>query len=304
MTDPAVESLRQVQLTFQDKSTDSNLEAQVTREDWLNEVKTQIESNNSNIDWAAGSLSFLENATEESLSAETPLLLETANEPRLEPCTEEPRLDSTEESTLELTQTEAVNEALGLEPVAEPTVPSQIEFVVDVAPDALSASENLEILDFVNEPLPEPFEEASGKVTEQLGSLTLPAALCDEDLLQELASIPNKMGFKIGEVADMLGIKQYVLRYWETEFDVLKPKKAANNQRYYTKKDVENVYLIRKLLHRDRFSIEGARAALKDLKNVVKKEKDWVQVNSKVETMQERVDHLLVDLRKLRALFV
>lgn len=144
-------------------------------------------------------------------------------------------------------------------------------------------------------------EETAPKV---IGALSLPAALCDEELLQELAGIPNKMGFKIGDVADLLGIKAYVLRYWETEFEVLKPKKAANNQRYYTKKNVENAFLIRKLLHRDRFSIEGARAALKDLKTVVKKEKDWTQVTAKVATLEERLDHLLVDIKQLRNLFV
>lgn len=141
-------------------------------------------------------------------------------------------------------------------------------------------------------------------VPEKVSPLSLPAALCDDQLLKELSAIPNKMGFKIGEVAEMLGIKQYVLRYWETEFDVLKPKKAANNQRYYTKKDVENVFLIRKLLHRDRFSIEGARSALKDLKTVVKKEKDWSQVTQKVDLMQEKLNTLIGDLRNLKQAFL
>lgn len=140
-------------------------------------------------------------------------------------------------------------------------------------------------------------------VVETFGPLSLPAALCDEQLLKELSAIPTKMGFKIGEVAELLGIKQYVLRYWETEFDVLKPKKAANNQRYYTRKDVENVFLIRKLLHRDRFSIEGARAALKELKTVVRKEKDWSQVTQKVDLMQERLETLIADLRSLKQAF-
>lgn len=139
---------------------------------------------------------------------------------------------------------------------------------------------------------------------EKHSAASLPAALCDETLLKELAQIPTKMGFKIGEVAEMLGIKQYVLRYWETEFDVLKPKKAANNQRYYTKKDVENVFLIRKLLHRDRFSIEGARTAMKELKNVVKKEKDWSQVNQRVDMLQDRVENLIGDLRRLKEAFI
>lgn len=138
--------------------------------------------------------------------------------------------------------------------------------------------------------------------------LSLPAALCDELLLQEIQSIPEKMGFKIGEVAEILNVKQYVLRYWESEFDILKPKKASNNQRYFTKKDVENVFLIRKLLHRDRFSIEGARAALKDLKQFVraevKKEKEISSLQSQMESVQNQMDGLLMDIRRMRKLFV
>lgn len=133
--------------------------------------------------------------------------------------------------------------------------------------------------------------------------LSLPAALCDDKLLEEINSIPDKMGFKIGDVADMLGIKQYVLRYWETEFDLLKPKKASNNQRMYTRKDVENAFLIRKLLHRDRFSIEGARNALKELKAHVKKEKDYSQVVHRLESIHDRIEDLVLEIRRTRQLF-
>jgi DNA-binding transcriptional MerR regulator len=133
--------------------------------------------------------------------------------------------------------------------------------------------------------------------------ISLPAALCDDKLLEEINSIPDKMGFKIGDVADMLGIKQYVLRYWETEFDLLKPKKASNNQRMYTRKDVENAFLIRKLLHRDRFSIEGARNALKELKAHVKKEKDYSQVVHRLDNLHDRLEDLVLDIRKARQLF-
>ncbi len=136
---------------------------------------------------------------------------------------------------------------------------------------------------------------------------TLPAALCDDLLMEELKSIPDKMGFKIGDVAELLQIKAYVLRYWETEFDVLKPRKATNNQRLYTKRDVENAYLIRKLLHRDRFSIEGARNAMKDLKNHVKKEKDYIHVVKKFQNLSvnfsDRLEGVAGDIRKLRQLF-
>ncbi len=105
----------------------------------------------------------------------------------------------------------------------------------------------------------------------------------DSDLQMELTSIPDKLAFKIGEVADLLGVKAYVLRYWETEFDILKLKKSKHNQRMYERRDVENLLLIRKLLYRDRFSIEGARAALKKLR------KDNVRVKQ-IKTLSEHID--------------
>lgn len=139
----------------------------------------------------------------------------------------------------------------------------------------------------------------------------MPSVLVDEELLSELRSIPDRFGFKIGDVADLLGIKQYVLRYWEQEFEILKPKKASNNQRMYTKRDVENAFLIRKLLYRDKFSIEGARLALKDIKYVVKKEKTTQQnIEKKMERLdqsqhyiQEQIQQLITEIKKTKALF-
>lgn len=131
----------------------------------------------------------------------------------------------------------------------------------------------------------------------------MPNVLVDEELLKEIATIPDRFGFKIGDVADMLGIKQYVLRYWEQEFDILKPRKASNNQRLYTKKDVENAYLIRKLLYRDKFSIEGARRALKDVKFAVKKEKDFQSVVLKIENVQEQIRSFVDEIQKTKQMF-
>lgn len=131
----------------------------------------------------------------------------------------------------------------------------------------------------------------------------LPNVLVDEQLLSEIASIPDRFGFKIGDVADLLEIKQYVLRYWEQEFDLLKPKKASNNQRLYTKKDVENAFLIRKLLYRDKFSIEGARQALKDVKFAVKKEKDFNSVIQRMDQIQEHIKNFVEDIRKTKSFF-
>lgn len=134
-----------------------------------------------------------------------------------------------------------------------------------------------------------------------------PSVLVDDQLMQEIASIPDRFGFKIGDVADLLGIKQYVLRYWEQEFELLKPKKASNNQRFYTKKDVENAFLIRKLLYRDKFSIEGARQALKDVKFVVKKEKDkekdFSSVIQKMDFVQDQIKNFVSEIRKTKGFF-
>lgn len=142
-----------------------------------------------------------------------------------------------------------------------------------------------------------------GSVGLKPNDFSLPAALVDHELLRELAGIPDRMGFKIGDVAELLGVKQYILRYWETEFDILKPKKAQNNQRYYTRKDVENVFLIRKLLHRDKFSIEGAKAALKGLKKIVKKEKESMALMDRIEQLEQRGIELEKGLDRLRQLF-
>lgn len=136
---------------------------------------------------------------------------------------------------------------------------------------------------------------------------SLPQVLVDAELLKELSEIPDRFGFKIGDVADLLGIKQYVLRYWEQEFDILNPKKASNNQRLYTKKDVENAFLIRKLLYRDKFSIEGARRALKEVKSVLrqekKKDKDIVSVIQRIEFVQSEIRSFIDDIKQAKKMF-
>lgn len=77
-------------------------------------------------------------------------------------------------------------------------------------------------------------------------------------------SIPNKLFFKIGEVAEIAGVEQHVLRYWEDEFDVLKPDKNRSGQRLYQKKDVDQVLEIKQLLYADKFTIAGAKNKLKN----------------------------------------
>lgn len=71
--------------------------------------------------------------------------------------------------------------------------------------------------------------------------------------------IPDKLYFRIGDVAKLCGVEAYVLRFWETEFPQLKPNKSGTGQRLYRKRDVELALRIKQLLHHDGYTIQGAR---------------------------------------------
>ena len=73
----------------------------------------------------------------------------------------------------------------------------------------------------------------------------------------------EKLYYSIGEVVEMLGINASALRYWEKEFDILKPKKNGKGDRFYTKEEIEKVRLIYHLIRERGFTTEGARAQLK-----------------------------------------
>jgi len=78
------------------------------------------------------------------------------------------------------------------------------------------------------------------------------------------APLPSKKYFRIGEVSRLLEIPSHVLRYWETEFRAVRPLKSASGQRVYSRRDVERLQLIKRLLRDERYTIEGARRALKE----------------------------------------
>jgi DNA-binding transcriptional MerR regulator len=85
--------------------------------------------------------------------------------------------------------------------------------------------------------------------------------------------IPDKLFFRIGEVSAMLGLESYVLRYWETEFPSLSPKKSGTGHRLYRRKDVELLLRIKHLLYEKRFTIDGARQFLQaEAKNMHQKD--------------------------------
>ena len=79
------------------------------------------------------------------------------------------------------------------------------------------------------------------------------------------STIPDKPFFKIGEAARLCAVKPYVLRYWETEFHSIRPQKTRSKQRLYRRKDIELLLSIRDLLYGQRFTIQGARARLREL---------------------------------------
>jgi DNA-binding transcriptional MerR regulator len=76
--------------------------------------------------------------------------------------------------------------------------------------------------------------------------------------------IPEKLYFRIGEVARLCRLPAYVLRFWETEFPQLKPVKSSTGQRMYRRRDVENVVRIKQLLYEEGYTIAGARQHLRD----------------------------------------
>jgi DNA-binding transcriptional MerR regulator len=81
----------------------------------------------------------------------------------------------------------------------------------------------------------------------------------------EAPSIPDRLYFKIGDVARICGLETYVLRFWETQFSQLKPNKSGTGQRLYRRRDVEMVLEIKRLVHGEGYTIPGARQALEQM---------------------------------------
>ncbi len=75
-------------------------------------------------------------------------------------------------------------------------------------------------------------------------------------------ALPAKLYFRIGEVAELVGVEPHVLRYWEREFRSIRPAKSAKGQRVYSRRDVENLLRVRELLYKEGFTISGAKKQL------------------------------------------
>jgi len=75
--------------------------------------------------------------------------------------------------------------------------------------------------------------------------------------------LPDKLYFRIGEVAEIVGVEPHVLRYWETEFRSVRPEKSRRGQRVYSRRDVDTLLRVKELLYGHRYTIAGARRKLR-----------------------------------------
>lgn len=117
---------------------------------------------------------------------------------------------------------------------------------------------------------------------------------------EQMNILPDKLNFKIGETGDMIGLPNHVLRYWEKEFPILKPEKFTNGQRLYSKKDIRILFLIKTLLYKEKFSIEGLRKHLPFYYRQFQKIKKGDQEPSSLST-EQKVKQLLSAISQLRS---
>ncbi|MBW4055773.1 MAG: MerR family transcriptional regulator [Proteobacteria bacterium] len=86
------------------------------------------------------------------------------------------------------------------------------------------------------------------------------------------STLPEKIYYKIGEVAEVAGVKTSVLRFWESEFSFLKPVKSSSGQRLYSKNEVDLVMQVKRLLYEEKFTIEGVKKRITSKGKLVKTE--------------------------------
>jgi len=111
--------------------------------------------------------------------------------------------------------------------------------------------------------------------------------------------IIKKAYYSIGDVCDLTGLKPHVLRYWETQFDVLRPSKNRAGNRVYRPKDVELILLVKNLLYEQKYTIDGANQKLLDLRKEgdLEEEQQEVMGPEFLASMKKDLEELLVILR-------
>ncbi len=112
-------------------------------------------------------------------------------------------------------------------------------------------------------------------------------------------NIPEKLYYKIGEVARLTDVKPYVLRYWESEFKIIKPKKSLTNQRIYSKSDLEIILEIKRLLQKEKYTLNGAKKAIKKFSGEKEKQIDIPFPDRKYKKELQAVKKELEGIKKL-----
>lgn len=103
----------------------------------------------------------------------------------------------------------------------------------------------------------------------------------------------NKLYYTIGEVSEMLGVNQSLLRYWESEFRTIKPKRSPKGTRYYSQKDIEEIKLIHYLLKERKLKIEGAKQVLKNKREHAARTQ---QVVERLKSLRDELAEILDDM--------
>ena len=109
----------------------------------------------------------------------------------------------------------------------------------------------------------------------------------------------KKLYYSIGEVSEMTGLKSYVLRYWETEFNQLKPPKNRAGNRTYRQKDIEVILNIKDLLYKKKFTIDGARVVLQGKDKITSEAKEPNSISNNQKVVLSNIKKNLEEILKI-----
>lgn len=147
----------------------------------------------------------------------------------------------------------------------------------------------------LEEPTPAPEPEESAPLVEAAAPEAPVVSQAAEEIeplpvpLEPLNLPPGKKYYRVREVAELTGVEPYVLRYWESEFSTVRPTKSKTGQRVYSRRDVEELNLIRHLLHVEKYSIKGAKKRLQ--------ERRLNKVNAAEQVLRQRQQQVLKELQ-------
>ena len=116
---------------------------------------------------------------------------------------------------------------------------------------------------------------------------------------KEEGKIPDKLYFRISEVSKLTALEPYVLRYWESEFKLIKPIRTKSRHRLYRRKDLEVLFEIKKLLYEEQYTIAGAK---KRLEEIAREEKRDLEVNPDENDYKKILHATLKELKALQKL--